>query len=180
MRSLQSGEGQTEPFLYRAAERSGSGGQAAASLCREKVSDLFTSHPYTVAADTAVKDVIALMQKLRIGAVLLESKGRLAGLFSERDLVNRFLGQDIDPGTPVNTLVSAADVSVKPTDDLAHAIAVMARHKLRHLPVCTGQNEIVGILSVRQIIDCLAEHFPTEVINQPPSTASSPTAPEGG
>lgn len=180
MRSSEGGEGQTEPFLQMAAERPGSGGGAAMSLCREKVSDLLTPHPITVPADTAVHKVIALMQERRIGAVLLESRGQLAGIFSERDLVNRFLGQNIDANTPVNTLVSGTDVSVQPTDDLGSAIAVMAQHKLRHLPVCTGDKKIVGILSVRQIIDCLAEHFPTEVINQPPSAGPSPTAVEGG
>lgn len=180
MRSRDSGLGHTEPFLHMAVERSGSGGGAAMALCREKVGDLLTPDPITVQATAAVHDVIALMQERRIGAVLLESRGRLAGIFSERDLVNRILGQDIDPNTPVNTLVSSADVSVSPGDDLGHAISVMARHKLRHLPVCSSTKEIVGILSVRQIIDCLAEHYPTEVINQPPSAGLSPSSPEGG
>jgi len=168
MRNTLGGEGQTEPFLYAAADRTGSGGASAAYL-REKVGDLFTPHPVTVAADMAVRDVISLMQRHQIGAVLLESRGRLAGIFSERDVVNRYLGLDIDPNTPVNTLVSGTDVSVQPTDDLAHAIEVMAQHKLRHLPVCNNFQQIVGILSVRNIIDCLAQHYPTEVINQPPT-----------
>lgn len=178
MKRFESGEASTEPFLYAAADHPGSGGNAAA-LCREKVGDLFTPNPVTVAADMAVHDVIAVMQSRKIGAVLLESRGRLAGIFSERDLVNRVLGQDIDPQTPVNTLVSSSDVSVQPTDDLAHAIEIMAQHKLRHLPVCTATKHIVGILSVRNIIDCLAEHFPTEVINQPLSGESLPQAPDG-
>jgi len=179
MRSFEGGEVPTEPYVHAAADRPGSGGKPA-DLCREKVGDLFTPNPISVASDMAVGDVISLMQRLKIGAVLLESRGRLAGIFSERDLVNRFLGQDIDPKTPVNTLVAAADVSVQPTDDLALAIEVMAQHKLRHLPVCTATKQIVGILSVRNIIDCLAEHFPTEVKNQPPSAGPLPQAPDGG
>lgn len=168
MRDTSGGEGPTEPFLHAAADRTGTGGSSAAYF-REKVGDLYTPHPVTVAADMAVHDVISLMQRHQIGAVLLESRGRLAGIFSERDLVNRYLGLDIDPKTPVNTLVSGTDVSVQPTDDLAHAIEVMAQHKLRHLPVCNNFQQIVGILSVRNIIDCLAQHYPTEVINQSPS-----------
>jgi CBS domain-containing protein len=180
MRSYHSGEGHTEPVLHAAADRPGSGGKSAAALVREKVGDLFTPHPVTVAADMPVHDVIALMQRHQIGAVLLESHGRLAGIFSERDLINRYLGLDIDPVTPVNTLVSAADVCVQPSDELGTAIELMAQHKLRHLPVCTENKQIVGILSVRNIIDCLADHYPTEVINQPPSSGPLPSAPDGG
>jgi hypothetical protein len=40
--------------------------------------------------------------------------------------------------------------------------------------------EIEGILSVRQIIQCLAEHYPTEVINLPPGAEAHPDAAEGG
>lgn len=179
MRSTLDGEGQSEPFHHAAVDRSGSGG-ASAALFREKVGDLYTPHPVTVAADMAVRDVISLMQRHQIGAVLLEAQGRLAGIFSERDVVNRYLGLEIDPETPVNTLVSGTDVSVQPTDNLSRAIEVMAQHRLRHLPVCTDDKQIVGILSVRNIIDCLAEHYPMEVINQPPPSSTHPRAAEGG
>lgn len=178
MRSALSGEGRAEPFLYATIDRAGSGGTSAA-LFREKVGDLYTPHPVTVAADMAVRDVISLMQRHQIGAVLLESRGRLAGIFSERDLVNRYLGLDIDPKTPVNTLVSGTEVAVQPTDDLSLAIEVMAQHKLRHLPVCNDDYEIMGILSVRNIIDCLAQHYPTEVINQPPTSLPPPRTADG-
>lgn len=176
MRNALDGADQTGPYLHAAPDRAGTG---TAALFREKVGDLFTPHPVTVAADMAVHDVIALMQRHQIGAVLLESRGRLAGIFSERDLVNRYLGLDIDPKTPVNTLVSNTDVAVQPTDDLNLAIEVMAQHKLRHLPVCNDDQQIVGILSVRDIIDCLAQHYPMEVINQPPASSPTPRTADG-
>ena len=149
-------------------------------ICNESVGDLYTPNPIKVAADTPVGEVIAVMQKRKIGAMLLEADGRLAGVFSERDLVRRLLGTDVKPETPVKTLVSPNPVYLKTSDDVGKAIGLMAEHGLRHLPVCSEQLEIEGILSVRQIIDCLAEHYPMEVINRPPEPGVLPQAPEGG
>ena len=149
-------------------------------ICRETVGDLYPPNPIMVPATTPVGEVIELMQVRRVGAILLESDGLLVGVFSERDVVTRVLGSEIDPKTPVNTIVAQDPVYVRTTDHVDKAIGLMAERGIRHLPVCSDQLEIEGILSVRQIIDCLAQHHPMEVMNRPPAPGLVPQAPEGG
>ena len=89
-------------------------------------------------------------------------------MFSERDLIDKVLGEPISLDTPIGDLTTSDPVYLEMTDELGKAIKLMADKGLRHLPVCGGEMEIVGILSVRRIIDSLADQFPAEVINRPP------------
>ena len=181
MKNSESGEAQPESLPAQAGPQNATSGDPSDNpVCRETVGRLSTPNPITAPSDTTVHDVIEIMQSHRIGAVLLEKDGRLMGVFSERDLVNRILGEDIRPDTPVITLVSPDPVYLRATDQIGKAIGLMAEQGLRHLPVCSNDLEIEGILSVRQIIQCLAEHYPTEVMNLPPGAEAHPNAAEGG
>ena len=181
MKTTDGGEVNPEPLPAQAGPKTKANVDPSDNpVCRETVGHLSSPNPITAPADTTVHDVIEIMQLHRIGAVLLETDGKLVGVFSERDLVNRILGEDIRPDTPVNTLVSPDPVYLQKTDQIGKAIGLMAELGLRHLPVCSDNLEIEGILSVRQIIQCLAEHYPTEVFNLPPGAEAHPAAPEGG
>jgi len=120
------------------------------------------------------------MQDRKIGAVLIESEGKLRGLFSERDLIEKVLGESVSLETPIGELTTSDPVYLQTTDEVGKAIRLMADNRLRHLPVCGDEMEIVGILSVRRIIDSLADQFPAEVINRPPRADQSMRTPEGG
>jgi CBS domain-containing protein len=50
----------------------------------------------------------------------------------------------------------------------------------RHVPLVDSDGRPVGILSVKDIVDYLAEHFPREVLNIPPEPGKQPRIPEGG
>ena len=151
-----------------------------ASLCNQSVGNLYTRNPVTVSEQAPVRDVIALMQEKRIGAILVEAEGRLRGVFSERDVVTRVLAENLSLDTSVKEFLRPVPVSIRPTDEVGKAMDLMAEHYLRHLAVTDDQLKILGILSVRNIIDCLAQQFPEAVINQPPRADQIMSAPEGG
>lgn len=151
-----------------------------APLCKQSVSNLFVSDPVVVPEHAPVRDVVALMQKKRIGAVLVETGGRLKGVFSERDVVTRVLPDNLSLDTPVREFLRPVPVFVKPSDEVGAAMDLMSEHYLRHLAVVDDDMNILGIISVRNIIDCLAQQFPEAVINQPPRADQIMNAPEGG
>lgn len=153
---------------------------ANAPLVHETVASIFTRNPIKTDEKTSLRNVIQIMQDRKIGAVLIESKGKLKGLFSERDLIERVLGEPVSLDTPIGELTTSDPVYVQSTDVVGKAIRLMADRGLRHLPVCGEEMEIVGILSVRRIIDSLADQFPAEVINRPPRPDQSMRTPEGG
>jgi CBS domain-containing protein len=152
----------------------------SAPLCKQSVGTLYSSHPFTVPENAGVGDVIALMQEKRVGAVLVEAGGRLKGVFSERDVVVRILAENLSLDTPVKEFLRPVPLHVAPSDQVGLAMELMAEHYLRHVAVTDDHLKILGIISVRNIIDCLAQQFPEAVINQPPRADQTMSAPEGG
>jgi len=151
------------------------------SLCNERVDQLHLTDPVKVSESTSLREVIVTMQQARRGAVLVCKDNTLRGLFTERDLVERVLGEDVNLDEPISTFLVDTPRTVRPGDHVGEALELMVAHGLRHVPVCDQDMQVLGIVSVRNIIDCLAEQYPTEVINQPPPRADeSMTAQEGG
>jgi CBS domain-containing protein len=151
-----------------------------APLCKQSVGNLFVSNPLTVGEHAPVREVVALMQEKRVGAILVEAAGRFKGVFSERDVVTRILAENLSLETPVREFLRPVPVSVKITDEVGRAMDLMSEHYLRHLAVVDDDMKILGIISVRNIVDCLAQQFPEAVINQPPRADQIMSAPEGG
>lgn len=150
------------------------------SLCNERVDQLHLTDPVKVSKSTSLRQVIATMQQARRGAVLVCEDNTLRGLFTERDLVDRVLGEDLNLDDPIDKFLVEEPPVVHLGDHVGEALELMAARGLRHVPVCDDHMQVLGIVSVRNIIDCLAEQYPTEVINQPPRADQSMTAQEGG
>lgn len=168
------------PTGHEAAGGKSTGRGAYVPLVHESVASIFTRNPICANEKTSLGNVIQIMQDRKIGAVLIESEGKLKGLFSERDLIEKVLGESVSLETPIGELTTSDPVYLQMTDEVGKAIRLMADKRLRHLPVCGDEMEIVGILSVRRIIDSLADQFPAEVINRPPRADQSMRTPEGG
>ena len=80
------------------------------------------------------------MAKANIGClVVTDAHGRLAGIFSERDMSARVLSAGLDPErTTVGEVMSPNVVSIRPDWPIEAAEELMNRHKVRHLPVTVG------------------------------------------
>jgi CBS domain-containing protein len=75
----------------------------------------------------------------------------VAGLFSEHDLATNVLDRNLDPRkTMVCTVMSPIVVAVSPHDTIDHALGLLERHRLHHLPV-VDNGRVIDILSIRQI-----------------------------
>jgi CBS domain-containing protein len=151
-----------------------------ASLGSERIAALRLREPIIVTPGTPLGRVIETMQRERRGAVLVCAGSELKGIFTERHVVTRILGGTFSMSDPIEKYISGEPVFVTPSDKVSKAIDLMAEHGLRHLTVCGEDMAPLGIVSVRNIIDCLAEHYPTEILNQPPRADQSMAAPEGG
>jgi len=108
----------------------------------------------TIAAEIhqTVLEVARLMVDHNIGAVPVLQQGKLIGIFSERDLMNRVVVQGKDPArTPVREVMTEDPLTVEPTDSLETCMTLMRRHGFRHLPICSGR-ELRGVVSLRDIL----------------------------
>ncbi len=111
-------------------------------------------HEVTTAqtSDLVITTVQALAEK-RIGAVVVEDpQQRLAGIFSERDLVNALAhdgAQVLD--REVRALMSSPVVTCSPDDRVDVVLATMTRRRIRHLPVVEN-GHLVGIVSIGDLV----------------------------
>ncbi|MEV5884615.1 CBS domain-containing protein [Streptomyces sp. NPDC052020] len=112
------------------------------------VRDIMTSEPVTVEPQTSVVDVARIMRDEDLGAVLVTEGDRLRGLVTDRDLVIRSLAEGGDPQqTTVAGACSDDVVTVRPDEELDHAVELMREHAVRRIPV-VDEGHPVGIVSL--------------------------------
>jgi CBS domain-containing protein len=88
------------------------------------------------------------MRDRRIGAIMVtETDGRLAGLFTGRDVVGRVVAEGIDPAvTPLGAVMTGQPDTLRPDQRAIDALRMMKDGGYRHLPILDGQR-IAGIVS---------------------------------
>ena len=121
----------------------------------DTVSDLLRQKPdpqlHAVSPDTTVAYAVCLMNYHGVGAVLVMKEDRLEGIFTERDVLQRVVEPNRDPGaTAVHEVMTPKPRTIKAGDRVARVLDIMARGKFRHLPVMTGTG-VVGVLSMRDL-----------------------------
>ena len=134
-----------------------------------------------VAPETTIGQVARIMKEYRVGCVLVEDSGKLIGIFTERDILTKLVGTGYDPATiRVDGAMTRNPETLTPEDPIAFALQRMSVGGFRHVPLVDPSGRPVGILSVKDIVDYLAEHFPAEILNIPPEPGRQPRVPEGG
>lgn len=105
---------------------------------------------FATPADT-VRAAVKRMAERRIGAVLVMDGDRLAGIFTERDVMNKVVARELDPDvTPLDAVMTHNPVTVPPDTLAMDALNLMGHRGFRHLPV-VDESGVVGILSVRDL-----------------------------
>lgn len=108
---------------------------------------------YSVTPTTSVLDAIKLMAEKGIGAlVVLDDKGRLAGIVSERDYARKVALLERSAFSATISEIMTADVlTVGPRDTSSHCMQLMTDRHLRHLPVL-AEGELIGLLSIGDLV----------------------------
>ena len=104
-------------------------------------------------ASATVYDAIVRMVEGNVGALLVYEGDRLAGIVTERDYLRRVTLQDRDERTtPVGEIMTAELVFVGPDASVEECMAVMTDRRIRHLPVVTDEREVVGLVSIGDVV----------------------------
>lgn len=118
------------------------------SILTEKGSNIIS-----VKAETSIAEVAQILKDQRIGAVLvLEDDGTIDGVLSERDIVRGLATQgarvlDAEAKTLMTRDVISCGVSV----DLRDAMALMTKHRIRHLPI-VEDDKLIGLISIGDLV----------------------------
>ena len=104
-------------------------------------------------AAATVYDAVVKMVEGNVGALLVYEGDRLAGIVTERDYLRRVTLQGRDERTtPVREIMSSELVFVGPDASIEECMAVMTERRIRHLPVLTENQDVVGIVSIGDVV----------------------------
>ena len=107
----------------------------------------------TARRDTSVRAAAVAMAEQSVGAILVvDDSGRLIGLFTERDALNRVVARGLDPEqTPLAAVMTDKLQTATPDKTLGHALHLMFEGGFRHLPV-VEDGRPVGMVSARNAL----------------------------
>lgn len=116
-----------------------------------KIGSIMTEAPVTVSKEQTVTEAAILMGSRGIGAIPVTDNGILCGIVTDRDIVLRCLSRRMPPdSTQIKKIMTADPVFVSPENSVTESSRLMAKHKIRRLPVCRDGHP-VGIVSIGDI-----------------------------
>lgn len=107
---------------------------------------------YSVEATRSVLEAARYMMEHNIGALPVLRDGHLAGILSERDIMNRVVAVGRTPGTTaVSEVMTSNPRAVSVNESIEECLFIMQEFGFRHLPVMDGA-ELKGLVSLRDVL----------------------------
>ena len=104
--------------------------------------------------DTTVRAAAVAMASQSVGAIMIvDETGRLIGLFTERDVLNRVVARGLAPEqTPLAAVMTDKLQTATPDKTLGHALHLMFEGGFRHVPVVNDEGHPLGMVSARDAL----------------------------
>lgn len=109
-----------------------------------------------------MREALALLARKRIGAIPVMESGKVAGVFSERDVIYCLESEgEASLSRPVGEVMTAPAISVGPQTTVDEALALMTRRRVRHLPVLQGE-AMCGFISIGDLVKSKMDEIAAE------------------
>ena len=114
--------------------------------------DVMTANPSTVSEKDTIRDAARIMASEDTGVVPVVDGRKVIGMVTDRDIVVRLVAEGKDSADArVNDYMTRKVRSVKEDTPVAEILNVMSTAQIRRVPVVNASNELVGIVSMRDI-----------------------------
>lgn len=132
---------------------------------RRSIADIIAHRPLVTATrEMTVRAASRLMAEKHIGALLVTESGRIQGIFTERDALNKVLAGGLDPDTtPLSAVMVTDPQTIRADKPLGYALHMMNEGNFRHVPVVGDQGEPLGMVSARDALGQDLVDFEREV-----------------
>jgi CBS domain-containing protein len=146
------------------------GVERVADLLEDPLAQLADPDPICAPETMSVYDAIQLMLARRhAGVLIVDRDGRLAGIFTERDVLTRVAGRDLDTRrTPLRDVMTANPEALEPTDRVAYALHSMRVAGYRTIPLVDKDRRPIGVVTLTDVVRWLGDLFPETILNVPP------------
>jgi CBS domain-containing protein len=131
------------------------------------IHEIMSSNPMTIDADKPVAYAAKMMKDEDVGLAPVVEGNKLVGTLTDRDIVLRIVAEGKDPeSTPVKDVVSTNLVTIDPRQELDDALALMARHQVRRLPVVQEDGSLVGVIAQADVARFAKEKDTGEMVEE--------------
>jgi CBS domain-containing protein len=150
------------------------------TLREVRISELRLEMGGAVDPETTIGEVYEILDLQRRNAVVVCEGDSVIGIFTQRDILYRTALEAPNLATPIGELMTADPFTLRMDQKLADAIHAMTVHGYRSVPLVDERDRWLGLLSSRNVLRYIAEHFPEAVLNLPPRLNQHLRRAEGG
>jgi MFS transporter, MHS family, proline/betaine transporter len=116
-----------------------------------RLNELVRRKPITISGEATIHDVVKIMAEQNIGFLVVVENGRMVGVLSERDVV-RSLAERGNLSVKVSDICKRDIITLQADATLEEAAEKMGKHGIRHIVVVNKSGELIGVVSVRDLI----------------------------
>jgi signal-transduction protein with cAMP-binding, CBS, and nucleotidyltransferase domain len=152
------------------------------AIATEDIRALGLGPAITVTSDATLQEVVQKLQQQNIGCVLVTAAdGKLAGIFTERDLLTKVALRPLDWSRErVADYMTPDPESLRPDDRIAWALKLMHIGGYRHVPITDRDGRPLGVVSIKDVVEFIIDLFPSPVLNLPPEPHREPSRDDAG
>jgi CBS domain-containing protein len=111
----------------------------------------------------------AMLAHRQAGVLIVDGEGRLTGIFTERDVLTRVVGRELEPRrTTLREVMTPAPEALTADDRVAYAVYCMSVAGYRTVPIVDADGRPVGVITSGDVLRWLADLFPETVLNMRP------------
>jgi CBS domain-containing protein len=151
-----------------------------AVLKQSTIRDLKPAPAACVEPTITLAEAINVMRTEQNGCVVECHDGDILGILTERDILNKVAGEQVSMDTPASGFMTREPKVLSADNSVWEAIRLMDEGDYRHVPLVGASGTVEGIITIQNIVEFLAELFPTEVLNVPPHPNQQMRSQEGG
>ena len=118
-----------------------------------KITGMVDEDVITTLGDISIKEAIKTLYNRHVGSIIIVDKDKKCkGIFTDRDAI-RVIANDIPLSKPLSEVMTTNLKTIDEHATYAMVKEIMRTHRIRHLPVVDEQGKLVGLLSLRRIMD---------------------------
>ena len=107
---------------------------------------------HSIPASATVLEATLKMNEHKIGALVVMEEGRVAGIFTERDVLRRVVATQQQPqNLRVADVMTREVICCAPSTDLDEISAIMKTRRIRHLPIRADDGVLAGVISIGDV-----------------------------
>lgn len=108
-----------------------------------------------IQADDTVFTALQQMAADNVGAVVVEEKGRIVGIFTERDYARKIILKGrCSLDTELSEIMTHEMITIHPDQTIEECMTLMTKWHIRHLPIMS-EGKLIGMISMRDVVQAI-------------------------